>query len=125
MIPLPQLSSDGAYVRLPLRAQVEGVLDDLALAYEADPEAVGALLALHGRRVRDLDRLAHSATAPEYVRAVAAAEADASRDAVADEVPLAADLDRLLDPDTAITYAGHITRVAAHIRHRTNRSPRA
>ncbi|MGE9695946.1 hypothetical protein [Streptomyces sp. CH6] len=124
MIPLPQLSSDGAHVRLPVRAQVEGVLDDLALAYEADPEAVGALLELHGRRVRALDRLAHSATAPEYARAVAAAEADASRDAVADEVPLAADLDRLLDPDTAITYAGAITRVAAHIRHRTNRSPR-
>jgi hypothetical protein len=115
----PQLTADGLAVRLPIAARAESILDDLALAYAEDPDTLGALLAQHAENVRALDHAIYGHAVPEYERAMRAAAADGSREALVDEVPLAADLDDLLDPDTAITLAGRITRLAAHIRHRT------
>ncbi|MFF5582691.1 hypothetical protein [Streptomyces hygroscopicus] len=114
----PQLSADGLAVRLPIAARAETVLDDLALAYAEDPETVGALLAHHGENVRALDHAIYGHDVPEYERAMRAAAADGSREALVAEAPVAADLDDLLAPDDAITLAGRITRLAAHIRHR-------
>ncbi|WP_282792060.1 hypothetical protein [Streptomyces sp. CC224B] len=121
----PQLSADGLAVRLPIGARAEQLLDDLALAYAEDPDNVAALLAHHGENVRALDHAIYGHGVPEYERAMRAAAADGSREALAAEAPIAADLDDLLGPDAAITLAGRITRLAAHIRHTsTNRSPR-
>ncbi|QCX77643.1 hypothetical protein C9F11_20040 [Streptomyces sp. YIM 121038] len=115
----PQLSADGLAVRLPLAEHVDPVLDDLALAYAQDPEAVGRLLAAHAASVVALDVAMCSEDATDYGRAVRAAEADATREALLDDCPAAVALDPLLAPDDAITLAGRITRAAAHIRHRT------
>ncbi|MFD7121935.1 hypothetical protein ACFWAA_33580 [Streptomyces sp. NPDC059922] len=115
----PTLSADGTAVRLPIGAAAEHLLDDLALAYIADRDAVGRLLAHHGENIAALDRAIYGHDVPDHERAMRAAEADGSREALAAETPIAADLDDLLDPDTAITLAGRITRLAAHIRHRT------
>ncbi|MEU1020224.1 hypothetical protein [Streptomyces sp. NPDC005898] len=120
----PQLSADGLAVRLPIAARAEHLLDDLALAYAEDPGTLGALLAHHGENVAALDRAIYGHDVPEYERAMRAAAADASREGLAAEAPIAADLDDLLDPDSAITLAGRITRLAGRIRHSTTRSPR-
>ncbi|WP_097990309.1 hypothetical protein [Streptomyces sp. f51] len=113
----PQLSADGLAVRLPIAARAESILDDLALAYTEDPDTVGALLTHHGDNVRALDHAIYAVDMPEYERAMRAAAADGSREALAAECPIAADLDDLLDPDSAITLAGRITRLAGRIRH--------
>ncbi|MFF2014034.1 hypothetical protein ACFVWY_33915 [Streptomyces sp. NPDC058195] len=115
----PQLAADGRSVRLPIAARAEGILDDLALAFVEAPNILAALLTVHGENVAALGRAIYGHDVPEYERAMRAAAADGSREALVDEVPLAADLDDLLDPDTAITLAGRITRLAAYIRHRT------
>lgn len=120
----PTLTADGLAVRLPIAARVEQLLDDLALAYVEDPDVLGRLLAHHGENVQALDRAIGGHGMPEYERTMRAATADGSREALAAEAPIAADLDDLLDPDTAITLAGRITRLAGHIRHSTPRSPR-
>ncbi|MDQ0949303.1 hypothetical protein QFZ24_003226 [Streptomyces phaeochromogenes] len=136
----PQLSTDGLAVRLPIAERAEQLLDGLALAFAEDADAVGRLLTKHAANVVRLDHAVVSEDMPEYERAMRAAAADGSREALLAEAPPADDLDDLLDPDTAITLAGRITRLAAHIdpgagritrrlaahiRHRrTNRSPR-
>ncbi|WP_411145311.1 hypothetical protein [Streptomyces sp. x-80] len=114
----PQLTADGLAVRLPIAGRVEQLLDDLALAYVEDPATLGALLAHHGDNIAALDHAICAHDVPEYDRAMRAAAADGSREALAAEAP-ATDLDALLDPDQAITLAGRITRLAAHIRNRT------
>ncbi|KAA6215121.1 hypothetical protein CP973_00175 [Streptomyces albofaciens JCM 4342] len=121
----PQLSADGRAVRLPIAARAEQLLDDLALAYAEDADAVGRLLTAHAAAVVRLDHAVVSEDMPEYERAMRAAAADGSREALLAEAPGAASLDDLLAPDQAVTLAGRITRLAAHIRHTsTNRSPR-
>jgi hypothetical protein len=122
----PQLSGDGLAVRLALAEHVDPLLDELALAYANDPDAVGRLLAAHAASVAALDFIACSDDATDYERAMRAAEADATREALLDDCPAAVTLDPLLAPDDAITLAGRITRTAAHIRHRTaqNRNAR-
>ncbi|OII60887.1 hypothetical protein BJP40_08475 [Streptomyces sp. CC53] len=115
----PQLTADGLAVRLPIAARAESLLDDLALAYFEDPDTLGALLAEHGENVAALGRAIHGRDVPEYERAMRAAAADGSREALAAEAPTADDLDDLLGPDDAIALAGRITKLAARIRHRT------
>ncbi|EFL21868.1 hypothetical protein SSOG_01580 [Streptomyces himastatinicus ATCC 53653] len=121
----PTLTADGLAVRLPIAERAEQLLDGLALAFAADADAVGRLLTAHAANVVRLDHAVVSEDMPEYERAMRAASADGSREALLAEAPPADNLDDLLDPDTAITLAGRITRLAAHIRHhRKNRSPR-
>ncbi|MFD3572831.1 hypothetical protein [Streptomyces sp. NPDC058644] len=122
----PQLSADGHTVRLPLAEQVDPLLDELALAYAQDPDAVGRLLTAHAASVVALDYAMCSDDASDYGRAMRAAQADATREALLDDSPAAVALDPLLDPDDAITLATRITKAAAHIRHRTaqNRNAR-
>ncbi|WP_406124943.1 hypothetical protein OHQ89_23705 [Streptomyces canus] len=115
----PQLSADGLAVRLTLAEHVDPLLDELALAYANDADAVGRLLAAHAASVAALDFIACSEDATDYERAMRAAEADATREALLDDCPAAVALDPLLAPDDAISLAGRITRAAAHIRHRT------
>ncbi|MDX2986323.1 hypothetical protein [Streptomyces caniscabiei] len=121
----PQLSADGLAVRLTLAEHVDPLLDELALAYANDPDAVGRLLAVHAASVAALDFIACSEDATDYERAMRAAEADATREALLDDCPAAVGLDPLLAPDDAITLAGRITRAAAHIRHRTTQNRNA
>jgi hypothetical protein len=113
----PQLTADGTAVRLALAEHVDPLLDDLALAYAEDPDAVGRLLAAHAASVVRLDFAVCSDDATDYGRAMRAAEADGTREALLDELP--PQVDPTYDPDNAITLAGRITRAAAHIRHRT------
>ncbi|MFD4880042.1 hypothetical protein ACFWOB_42695 [Streptomyces sp. NPDC058420] len=120
----PQLTVDGQAVRLPLGSRVAALLDDLALSYTADPDTVGALLAAHAARVLRLDFAECSEDAPDHVRAMRAAEADGTREALLDECPSADRLDDVLTPDDAITLGTRLTKHAAHIRHRMTRSPR-
>ncbi|MEV8318014.1 hypothetical protein AB0Q95_27970 [Streptomyces sp. NPDC059900] len=120
----PQLTADGLAVRLPIAARAEQLLDDLALAYVEAPDDLAALLTVHGENVAALDRAIYGHGVPEYERAMRAAAADGSREALAAEAPIADDLDDLLDPDSAITLAGRITRLAGRIRHSKTRSPR-
>ncbi|KUF19567.1 hypothetical protein [Streptomyces silvensis] len=122
----PQLSADGRTVRLPLAEHVDPLLDELALAYAQAPEDIGRLLAAHAASVVALDFAMCSDDATDYGRAVRATEADATREALLDDCPAAVTVDPLLAPDDAISLAGRITRVAAHIRHRTaqNRNAR-
>ncbi|MFI5883513.1 hypothetical protein [Streptomyces sp. NPDC051554] len=113
----PQLTADGTAVRLPLAEHVDPLLDDLALAYAEDPDALGRLLAAHAASVVRLDFAMCSEDATDYGRAMRAAEADGTREALLDELP--PQVDPQFAPDDAITLAGRITRAAAHIRHRT------
>lgn len=113
----PQLTNDGTAVRLPLAEHTDPLVDDLAIAYAADPDTVGRLLATHAAAVLALDFAACSETATDYGRAMRAAEADGTREALLDELPPQAD--PTYAPDDAITLAGRITRFAATIRHRT------
>ncbi|MEV2203766.1 hypothetical protein AB0E11_27920 [Streptomyces fradiae] len=116
---IPQRTTDGRAVRLPVLAAAERLLDDLALAYAEDREAVGRLLTLHAAHVVRLDHAVVSEDMPDHVRAMRAAEADRSREALLAECPTATGLDPLLDADQAVTLAGRLTRLAADIRHRT------
>ncbi|MEU9141680.1 hypothetical protein AB0D33_38070 [Streptomyces sp. NPDC048404] len=119
----PQLTVDGTAVRLPIRDRAAVLVDELALAYAEDPVTVGHLLAAHAASVLRLDFAACSETAPDHMRALLAAEADATRDVLLDECPSADRLDEQLGPDDAITLATRITKLAATIR-RKNRSTR-
>ncbi|CAL9481689.1 hypothetical protein [Streptomyces sp. enrichment culture] len=116
---IPQRTADGLAVRLPVLAAAETLLDDLAVAYAEHPETIGRLLALHAAYVHRLDHAVVSEDMPEYERAIRAAEADGSREALLAECPNADRLDVLLDADQAVTLAGRLTRLAAAIRHRT------
>ncbi|PJN40486.1 hypothetical protein CG747_12495 [Streptomyces sp. CB02959] len=119
----PQLAADGRTVRLPIADRVEPLLDALAVAYAEAPDDLGALLVHHAENVAAVDHAIYGHDVPEYERAMRAATADGSREALLAEAAVAG-LDDLLDPDSAISFADRITRLAAHIRHRTNRSPR-
>ncbi|MFD8005718.1 hypothetical protein [Streptomyces mirabilis] len=121
---IPQLTTDGLAVRLPVAHRAAHILDELALAYAQDPDDVGRLLTLHAARVVRLDHAVVSEDTPEYERAIRAAQTDETREALLAEAPSADDLDTLLGPDDAITLAGRITRLAAHIRLAPNRTPR-
>ncbi|MEH0470851.1 hypothetical protein QA943_18685 [Streptomyces sp. B21-097] len=121
----PTLTVDGTAVRLPVTELAARILlDDLAVSYAADPDAVASLLASHAVRVMRLDYANHS-DAPDHICAMRSAEADASRDELLDQCPNANGLDELLTPDEAVTLAGRLTKHAAHIRHTTqNGNPR-
>ncbi|MGW1405057.1 hypothetical protein [Streptomyces sp. NPDC002403] len=120
----PGLTADGLAVRVPVgETLLAPLLDDLATAYAEDPETVGALLAVHAESVRRLDHAACSVTAPDHERAVAAALADGSREALLAELPAGCLLDPQFGPDAAITLAGHLTRLAGHIRHTRKATP--
>jgi hypothetical protein len=119
-----QLTTDGTAVRLPLADRVAVLVDELAMAYADNPDDVGRLLAAHAARVFAVDYAECSEDMPDHVRAIRAAEADATRDALLDELPSADRLDDVLGPDDAITLATRITKCAAHIRLTKNRSTR-
>lgn len=112
----PQLTTDGTAVRIPIAHHAESLLDDLAIAYADDPDTVGRLLTAHAARVAAQDFAQCSETATDYGRAMRAAEADGTREALLGELP--EHPDPQYTPDEAIALAGRITRVAAHIRHR-------
>lgn len=115
----PQLSADGSAVRLPLADRTASLLDDLAVAYAEDPADVGTLLVAHAAAVLCLDFAATSDSAHDVDRAMRAAEADGTREALLDELPIDHQLDPLLSPDDSITLAGRLTRLAGRIRTNT------
>ncbi|MCG7524908.1 hypothetical protein MHW47_10730 [Streptomyces sp. OfavH-34-F] len=114
----PQLTVDGKAVRLPVAGISDVLLDDLAVAYAEDPAEVGLLLIAHAAAVLCLDHAEVSEDASDLDRAMRAAEADGTREAVLNELPPQPDPE--YQPDEAITLAGQITRCAAHIRHRAS-----
>ncbi|MGW6518578.1 hypothetical protein [Streptomyces sp. NPDC054962] len=118
------LDAAGTAVRLSLSGGVSALLDDLAIAYAADPAAVGSLLASHSVRVMRLDAAQFDEETPDHIRAMRAAEADGSRDALLGECPSTWSLDPLLTPDEAVTLSARLTKHAAHIRHTQNGNPR-
>ncbi|MFF0894706.1 hypothetical protein [Streptomyces sp. NPDC003278] len=120
----PILTADGTAVRLPIADRAGRLLDDLAVAYADRPDDIAALLRAHAASVLGLDYAQCADHVPEHIRAMRAAAADGTREALLDECPTADSLDDLLSPDEAITLAGRITKNAAHIRTTQNRSPR-
>lgn len=120
----PQLTVDGQAIRLPLGTRTAPLLDDLALSYTGDPDTVGRLLVAHAASVLRLDLAEVSEDVPDHVRAMRAAEADGTREALLDECPSASRLDDVLTPDESITLAGRLTRLAATVRNATVRSAR-
>ncbi|MFZ3471434.1 hypothetical protein ACODT4_20615 [Streptomyces sp. 2.9] len=121
----PQLTADGSAVRWPIAERLAPLVDDLALAYAEDPIAIGYLLAAHAAHVAALDYAQCSEVMPEYERCMRAAQADATREALLDELPSAPQVDALLTPDDAITYATRLTKLAARTRPTKNRNRRA
>ncbi|RMB83678.1 hypothetical protein [Streptomyces shenzhenensis] len=114
----PQVTVDGRAVRIPLAFHTDPLLDDLAVAYAEDPDTVGRLLARHAASVLAHDHAVCSEDASDLDRAMRAAEADGSREALLEELP--EQPDPQYSPDDAITLAGRITRAASHVRHRTS-----
>ncbi|PJN19292.1 hypothetical protein CG724_11115 [Streptomyces sp. CB02120-2] len=121
----PQLTADGRAVRWSIAERIAPLVDDFALAYAEDPIGIGYLLAAHAANVAALDFAQCSADMPEHERCVRAAQADATRDALLDEMPSAPQVDALLTPDQAITYATRLTKLAARPRHAQDRNRRA
>lgn len=120
----PTLTADGTAVRLPVAAHTAPLLDELAVAFADRPEDIAALLRAHAATVTALDYAVCADHVPDHVRAIRAAEADGTRDALLDECPAAAHLDEHLSPDEAITLGTRLTKFAAHIRLTRNRSQR-
>lgn len=121
----PGIAADGVHVRLPVRDDLLAPLvDALAIAYTDDPEIVGRLLTGHAARVLALDHAECSEDMPEYIRAMRAAEADGTREALLGELPDEVQRDPLLAPDDVVTLATRLTRTAAFIRRTTNRTTR-
>ncbi|MBZ6258162.1 hypothetical protein KVH22_21840 [Streptomyces olivaceus] len=121
----PTLTADGTAVRLPIRDAITApLLDALAVAYAEDPQQLGPLLIRHAARVIALDLAAVDEDAAEYERAIRAAEADGTRDALLDELPVEQQMDPQYGPDAAIALATRITQHAAHIRHMSTKEPR-
>lgn len=121
----PSLTADGHHVRLPVRDQLLApLLDDLAISYAENHVEVGLLLAAHAASVLRLDHAEASDDMPEYERAIRAAGADGTREALLAELPIDHQVDPLLGPDDAITFAGRITRLAGYIRHTIPKGPR-
>ncbi|MET8399608.1 hypothetical protein [Streptomyces sp900116325] len=121
----PGLTADGRHVRIPVRDQLLApLLDDLAIAYAEDPVEFGHLLAAHAGSVLRLDHAHVSDDMPGHERAMRAAEADGTREALLGELPAEHQADPLLDPDHAITLASRLGRLAGHIRHTANRTAR-
>jgi hypothetical protein len=116
----PQLTTDGSAVRLPIGEYIAALVDDLAIAYAEDPDQVAALLRAHAASVVALDYAVCSEDATDYGRAMRAAEADSTREALLEELPAENQLDPQLAPDDAISLATRITKHAAHIRHNEN-----
>ncbi|MGP3687397.1 hypothetical protein ACTVZO_22290 [Streptomyces sp. IBSNAI002] len=112
----PQLTADGRAVRWPIADRLAPLVDDLALAYAEDPIGVGYLLAAHAAHVAAVDFAECSEDIPEYERNIRAAQADATREALLDELPSAPQVDAQLTPDDAITYATRLTKLAVFSR---------
>ncbi|CAM3459566.1 MULTISPECIES: hypothetical protein [Streptomyces] len=108
----PQLTADGLAVRL-ADDRTAVLLDELAAAYARDPEAVAALLAAHADAVDAYDVAQCDPDGADHVRAMRAAEADATRDALAGELPPPAVLDHVIDPAEAVALADTLTARAA------------
>lgn len=121
----PQLTADGRAVRWPIADRLAPLVDDLALAYAEDPDGVGSLLADHATHVAAHRHAECSKDMPECERCIRAAHADGTRDALLDELPSATQVDALLTPDDAITYATRLTKLAARTRLAKNRNRRA
>ncbi|MFJ2017215.1 hypothetical protein [Streptomyces nodosus] len=113
----PTLTADGRAVRLPIANQITApLLDDLAVAYAEDPAAFGRLLDLHAAQVIAHDHTVCSNDATDYQRAMTAAKADSTREALLSELPAEHQTDPRLSPDEAVTLATRLTKHAAHIR---------
>ncbi|MFF7146073.1 hypothetical protein ACFZB5_33570 [Streptomyces nodosus] len=121
----PTLTADGTAVRLPIADQITApLLDALAVAYIDDPDVVGQLLTAHGVAVIAHDHAECVDDTPDHVRAMRAAEADGTRAALLDELPVEHQADPQISPDEAVTLAARLTKHAAHIRNTQNRSTR-
>lgn len=120
----PQLAADGRAVRL-ADDRPDVLLDELAAAYARNPDTLAALLAEHADALDALDHAQANPDATDYGRAMRAAEADGTRDALYGELPSPAVLDHILTPDEAITLGTRLTRRAAYIRHTARNRNRA
>ncbi|MFK0233756.1 hypothetical protein [Streptomyces vinaceus] len=113
---------NGDEIRIAVAERFTPLLDDLAAAYAEDPDAVGRLLADHAANVERLDFAQCSPDMPEYERCMRAAQADATREALLDELPTVKSADVLCSPEQAVTYATRLTKLAALTRHAQNRT---
>ncbi|MER7726427.1 hypothetical protein [Streptomyces sp. NPDC096323] len=121
----PGLNAAGDRVRLPVGDDLLApLLDALAVAYAENPVEVGHLLGGHAARVLRLDYAQAADDMPEYERSIRAAEACGSREALLAELPEDVSADPLLTADAAITASTRLLKLAAHIRHTPDRSPR-
>lgn len=100
---------------LDLAAYFAPVLDELALAYDADALAVGRLLRLHARAVITLDYAVLSPYASDVMCMVARAEVDGTRAAVLSMAPAADGLRLGLTRRACMELADDLTARAAEI----------
>ncbi|WP_445396493.1 hypothetical protein ACSMX9_22745 [Streptomyces sp. LE64] len=119
MIPPVQLTHGDDAVRIPHGRAVDETLDALAIAYAENPGIVGALLSAHAGTVLCLDMAVVCPTTPDHIRAMRAAEADGTRDALAALAPPVGGVDDIVTADEAVTLATRLMRLAALIRHKT------
>jgi hypothetical protein len=91
------------------------VLDELAVAYDTDPAAVGALLRHHARAALTLDETVVSPYATDVQRMVARAELDGSRAALLAYAPAADHLRLGLCRAECMRLADDLTARAAEI----------
>lgn len=111
----PVLTDDGAAVLLPAAEVAATVLDELADAYHEDRHQITALLAQHAEARAAAEHAEDAPLATDYERAMRAAEADGTRQALADELPTAGDFTNALTPRAAFRLADDLTALAARI----------
>ncbi|MFE5851981.1 hypothetical protein ACFQ61_01975 [Streptomyces sp. NPDC056500] len=122
---IPQLTGDGERIRIPIGDTITApLIDALAITYTDDPEAIGRLLAVHAAAVLNQDHAEVSEDTPEWERAMRAALADGSREALLAELPEDHSADPEYGPDAADDLAGRITSLAARIRTTTPKGTR-
>jgi pyrimidine deaminase RibD-like protein len=106
----------GGIVRLDLAILLAPVMDELALAYAADPEGVGRLLAAHAGHVVSAD-VAAVTGAPHWEVATVAAAANGTRGALLGQSMTACrGFGWDLTPDAADALARRLHYVAAEVR---------
>lgn len=111
----PRLTPDRAAVQLPSAPIAATVVDEIAAAYRDDPATLTALLAAHAEAAAADEHATGNPFATDYERAMRAAEADATREALLDELDTGGIAAGVLGSRDAFRLADDLTALAARI----------